>query len=336
MKKIGIIGGGITGMAAALYLSKKGINPNNISIYTDNLGGDFAKGGLKYFHYTPYTLNFIKEVLGDKEYEIQKVNGGVLYKGKIESFPDFLKYHDFGYEIQRMHWQKTRGEESFCVDEKCMNNPWLYNNHLKIVPAGGEGMMMLRMMEKVLLSCDVAQLKVYSDTEIKNIIDTHDLIIFTTPLSILSRIYNFSLPEVKLDNKSLKILRYSISGNSNKLWWDYVYVPEDIFTFHRVSKTNNPNCFNLDLEVNSDNFNHNTIDQQFNVFMNSFNNFNPTVYKKEILHIKGHITTDIVDENLLNIPKNILLLGRFAQWNKRVTFDKILERLYIKFGDSYG
>ena len=38
--------------------------------------------------------------------------------------------------------------------------------------------------------------------------------------------------------------------------------------------------------------------------------------------VKGHIKNKDVN---FNIPDNVFLLGRFAQWDSRVTFDKVLE-----------
>ena len=46
------------------------------------------------------------------------------------------------------------------------------------------------------------------------------------------------------------------------------------------------------------------------------------------IKIKGQIYKDATADVLSKIPNNVVLLGRYAEWNKRVTWDKVLKKLY--------
>ena len=110
--KVLILGGGITGMAAA-YLHWYYNNNTKVTIVTNELGGEYFSGGLKYIHDTPATRKFITD-LGFQP-KVRKVNGAMLQQFGILPYPEcFLREPERSRDfIQKSYWQKTRPESIF-------------------------------------------------------------------------------------------------------------------------------------------------------------------------------------------------------------------------------
>jgi len=89
----------------------------------------------------------------------------------------------------------------------------------------------------------------------------------------------------------------------------------------------------LDVEINENKEQYVETYKQVNKIFNSvyggrihvMNNSNSNT----AINIKGQIKFDLSDGEILNkIPKNVMLLGRYAEWNKRITWDRVIQRLY--------
>ncbi len=347
--KVAIIGGGISGMSAALFIKDFAENfsiknDNDISLYADKLGGEFSSGGLKYIHNTDDTRYFIGNVL-ELDYEIKKVNGAVYYKGKLKSFPEYLYYNSlkngntFGdSDIQNKYWNKTRGTESD-FDDRCMNEPWRFRNELMLNPSKD----IIDAMKSNIKESDIKIFYINVNKDLlRDIIKENDLVIYTIPFHLLANAYGIELDAADANTKptQLHIERFKVVSDENNIWCDYIYVTDAEYKFHRISKhIGIMGGVYIDVEYNDVNFN--IYDQIKNYerlkhFM--YQNFGSIIeeYSKWInnrsvqtFQIKGQIKNDLSQKALNKIPKNVMLLGRFAEMNKKVTFDKVLEKLYL-------
>lgn len=337
---IAIIGGGITGLASAFLLSKSG---HNVVIYSDKLGGDYLKGGLKYIHYTEHVKNLL-DMLGI-DYGIRKINGAVLTNNAdVKGFPEYLYYSNnnlYTSFLQHSYWVKTRGEKDF--DSRCMNEPWNYRVELATTFGDYDINPEIVVESLVDYTQNLTFRKGYvRASDILSLIDDKefDKIIYTIPLGILLQSFYTKYDiyfDVFYDNQKLYIDRFECTEdyNLNKVWWDYLYLPGDeLFCYHRISK----HKLGFDAEYNGKNKLNDLM--AMDLMRVTFRNFMENEYginkeaitfnKKNNISLKGHIKKDfdVKKINKMLDNNNILLLGRFAEWDKRITFDKVLEKLY--------
>lgn len=348
---IAILGGGVAGMSAAIILAKQG---HKVKIFSKDLGGEYLSGGLKYLHATPLMIDFVFDVMG-LPIHIEKVNGAILWQYKIYQHPEWLWWLSGGGGlqprpdvVQQQYWLKTRGDNLSKFESTCMNEPWVYRNELKLIPEGGISGLVEKMMYLVrnnnILDLDKKsslekwafdkrtdgsisiQIGEISEALLEKIIGDYEHIIYTIPISLLGDLYKF---KVKFNFRSLNIIRYCVESGAWPLWMDYIYIPEKIYRFHRVSffKLNSQGLV-MDLEVNG------TLDESVlgdicDDDVPAFMDFN--FPRTKIIHsqnyqmvVKGHIENS---ESNFEIPDNVFLLGRYAQWNSRITFDKVLDTL---------
>lgn len=342
--KIAIIGGGISGMSAALFIQDFAANfliksADDISLYADKLGGEFSSGGLKYIHNTDDTRYFIGSVL-ELDYQIKKVNGALWHKGKLRSFPEYLYFDSLNKDsdIQNKYWNKTRGTETD-FDDRCMNEPWRFRNELMLYPSND----IVDTMKNFIEGSDIKKFYLTVDKKLLvDIIKENDLVIYTIPFHMLAEAYGIELdePDAKTKPTQLHIERFRVVSNEQNIWCDYIYVTDAEYKFHRISKhIGIMGGVYIDVEYNDHNFNiYDQIKNYEKLKQFLFNNFGSVIedYSKWIMNrsvqtfqIKGQIKNDLSQKALSKIPKNVMLLGRFAEMNKKVTFDKVLEKLYL-------
>lgn len=332
MKQVSVIGGGVSGMSAAIAFAEAGYK---VDIYTTDFGGDYLKGGLKYLHYTNDTLHWIKNVL-KMRYSIHRVNGAIFWENEIHAHPEWF-WHLAGqdidprpYIVQEMYWKKTRGNNIF--QKTCMNEPWKYRTELKIEPNGGIGTMVGLMIDKVQsdglpyrnISTRYATIEA---GKLKEIIRDSEYVVYTIPIDPLAELMNI---KINFEYRPLNIIRYKVHSGLHRTWWDYIYVPSEHCQFHRMSflKLFEANYF--DLELNGDSKEGHIKNMADGIFQVQAEILAPNLKfgfdKVHQMKIKGHLTGSSDLHN--RIPKNVFLLGRYAQLNPRVTFDKVLERLF--------
>ena len=266
-------------------------------------------------------------LIGIDNFSIKKVNGAVLYKDELLSFPSFMYYNrEEGDKLQRLYWIKTRGEKTN-FDNRCMNEPWNFNNHLRIEPdVGISGVIdtMREIVEEMAINVVIVDI---SSGDVLELVNRFDLVIYTIPLRIMKKLIGDKIDTEIEDNKVLMIDRFSVKEEDmGKIWWDYVYVVDDRYKFHRVSKTENT----IDVEMNLEGENELLNIPDFMKFVKRHIGHNIVGDLLSTAKIKGHIGKDIETEKLPSVFENkLVLLGRYAQMNKRITFDKVLDRLYL-------
>lgn len=325
-----IIGGGIAGITAFTMLNRvAGVPTENIEIYTDRLGGEYLSGGLKYLKMTSKSKKFVEMIYGT-DYMIKKVVGAVLVDRRVFEYPSSLYFDDDLGNIQKKYWDKTRGKDSE-FDERCMNNPWSKNSvtELKIIPNDPKGLEDL--IGNLIRMIPESSIKYTTVDEhlLRELAGAGNKIIYTIPIFLLSKYLNTTLT-VKNTNKELYLERFRIdNSHADKIWWDYLYVPDKKYPFHRVSLTNTI----MDFEMNNADYSIREIERFMIDYVGDFfHKLNSSSFK-----IKGQIVQDVNMDNFANLlPKNILLLGRFAQFDKRVTWDKVIERMYRYINNGFS
>jgi hypothetical protein len=89
----------------------------------------------------------------------------------------------------------------------------------------------------------------------------------------------------------------------------------------------------IDVEINDSQDDYAKLHQQVVKIVNTLSggkvgvlfNVNPSLN----IAIKGQIKYDLTDYQILEkIPNNVVLLGRYAEWNKRITWDKVVTKLF--------
>lgn len=341
--KIAILGNGVSGLSAAVVLSN---NPyiKKIDIISDSInspGGEYIKGGLKYIYDTPDTENFLEQL--NLYYEKKKINGALLYEDNIHFYPEcmykFSKSKSLG--IQQKYWDKTRGASAANnnIDYRCMNSPWNNdnNNDISLNIIGGT-YVFIKTIVDFLNECPIVnyiQTNV-DENSVKNILKEYDHIIYTIPFSIFSE----SILNKKLDLKFKKlfIARFIVdrwvSGN---IWWDYLYNISEEYSFHRIS------CMPigatdhlLDLEFNNDQSNYENMLIDF-IKRYIYKNFSSVNYTPDFvgdISIKGQISNDLYRSNIRiseieDEYPNISFIGRYAEFDKKITFNKVIKKIYM-------
>ena len=317
--KVAVIGGGITGISACLYLSQiKNMDRMDVHLYSDDVGGNFAKGGLKYLKKTIFTERFLEKIV-PLNYKVSSVVGALHYKNHIELFPYFMELdNEIGKRIQKEYWYKT-GRDVNKFDDRCMNDVWNYRTELKIDFEDGILGFIYKLTNEILseehCTCYLSYL---TGDKLNEIISEYDLVIYTLPLSFLLKTLGKHI-DIKMDNSDLHIYKFKAEKRiRDHVWFDYIYFPHITYPFHRISKT----LSGFDVEVNGSKGGViSGVDDFF------YNNFGHHINQKvELIRMPGQITTDVPDLEI--IPDNVVLLGRFAEWNKRITWDNVVESLF--------
>ena len=326
MKKIAVIGFGITGISAVKYLLSLGIKTSQIDVFSKDIGGDYNKGGLKYILHTPDTEKFFDEII-EMEYLVNRINGAVYIKGQAHPFPEYFWYErELGDTIQKQYWIKTR-KSTDGFDTSCMNEPWHYKNQLKIVPQGD---FIQKMVTDVFRANQYMVKKQPIDSEVlAEMINKYDLIISTFPIYPLFNLLGIdSKKQEQFESAKLTIQRFQMNKHK-PFWFEYLYVPSFDYSFHRMDFKP---AF-IDVEINNSSDDYGELHKQVSKIVNTLSvgkigvlhNTNPSL----TINIKGQIKFDLTDYQILEkIPKNVMLLGRYAEWNKRITWDKVIHKLY--------
>lgn len=318
MKHIAIIGGGITGMAAALLLRKEG---HSVKIFSDSLGGDFNAGGLKYIHCTYHTERFFNNVL-NLSYKIRKIVGTLYIDDNLHLFPEYLRENVVnGIRIQQGHWNKTRGnKEHFNMDFRCMNNPWAKNRKELALECKSDFVHHMKHLVEDSEEPEISFIQTRIDKDkFMELKKQYDYVIYTIP-------YKVCFPVKENGMKILNVLKFTIPFDyikvMYKFWWDYIYFPELFYFFHRIYKQYKvPEiCVETNIDLNTSQ----TLEEVKAQVQNWFSlEYRIDIEYDSKVSLKGHVITNKVKDY-----ENVFFLGRFAEINSRITFDNVLYKMY--------
>lgn len=310
--KIAILGSGISSYVLVQYL--KYLNSVSsikidIVVISEKPTGDFFSGGLKYIHASKNLLNFCRKIIGI-EPNVKSVVGAVVWGDNIYNFPEFVVTSGKGEKIQKEHWMKTRGDsEKF--SNRCMNDPFNYHHSLAVtnfpefigVPPG------VKYIVKKMNLEDVVDLSL-----------EYDFVISTIPSEYLGM-------RCKWQRMNLYFAEFYNPFSLDKIWWDYLYTPSVKIPYHRVSKNNGTLTFESYNKIYSSDITDFVDYLDFLSFrINSHKRFLDLRKEKYTIKncvIKGHI----LDSEIKPPMDNVILLGRYAQADSRITLDKVVDRI---------
>jgi len=287
-----ILGGGIAGLLYAFY------NPEYILI-TDKIGGHFSSNfqtGPKYIHVDKNTTKLLKDL--GLYVPIKKIKVGYFYN-------DIL--HDENTEENRkLYFKKTRGETTQPYSSIMSSNKKefeFYDINLSII---------IDELEKRIKNNIIIDTVSKIDIE-KNIIFINDReiqfsnLISTIPQNIFLSISNKE--ELAKKYKSFPTTFILIKDDSlcpfkDFKEYDYVYISEEKYPFHRITKTKNGLVFEYkgdDIQIQKNEI------------------------EREVLKI-GQIV-----ENDTNVDfKNISFFGRYGCWKHKILINDLLKEIYSK------
>jgi len=312
-KRIVILGGGMSGLVAAWAL--RDLEPVLIE-GGPCIGGDFARGGLKLLRSTPYVGNMLLD-LGCR-YSPANPRGGILYRGSVWHHPGLLRSMDADqrYAIQSSHWSKTRGHPT--VDPKCMDDPMGDGPQESLNFDFGEFKLGVSKMmgERIMLSNKVIAMtgdSVITDHYGSRRTVPFDYAIITLPRWLASGIVPFTLEPTKPATLVI-VTCENMSDMDERRQWDYIYTPE-LLAVHRVVLSKH----GAQLEVSSKHPVGNLLKD-----IAALGEIGYKIEAKRMHTIPGHLEFDSFPAT---VPENMLLLGRYAEWNSRALTHTSLERV---------
>jgi hypothetical protein len=313
-KKMVIVGGGISGLIASwVYTQVPGLDV--VVLEPGKPGGDFAAGGLKYIHKT----NDMEDLLKDLRvtYTDYSVQGGILLHGAVEPFPGILKgmNKDRALRIQHDHYRKTRQIEPDAFASRSMNDPES-SGPRKALRCD------MDLMLKGLIDLAPVAKDGCAHIEPNKVIGTSgarysfDYLLLTIPIWVIKTMVWFSLPDTMAIKLNLLMVDPPEKVDSFAQW-DYVYTPytpENMI--HRISpRDGGYTCeFNGSWEDGDGSGDRLTSELNF-LFPGGW------ALGRSLKGLNGHLlpmTTKPV------WPDNIRPIGRFAQWDPRMTSDVVL------------
>lgn len=310
MKRLVIIGGGISGLVAAETFNYHGWHTTIIE--GGKLGGDFMAGGLKYIHKTDEMTVLMKRL--EMDYSAYTVRGGIHLRGEVLPYPHCFRDMEQS-EVERIqadHYAKTRRTVADDFGAKAMNDP---------AALGPRRALRCDFQDLIDTLADVpdAIVKTFAkrvDHE-RNLVllqegapIEYDALIITVPLWIIKSMVGFYVPEGLAMNLNIAQVTPRVDLYAG---FDYVYTPYTPHNcIHRFSPAGGGYC----MEFNGD-VNHIDLHADLNfLFPDGF------IVDAVKTGLKGHLLPLEVEAKW---PANIRPLGRFATWNPRSTTDVALD-----------
>jgi hypothetical protein len=310
VKRVIIIGGGISGLVVANVFSKYASHVA-VEVYESGVvGGEFVLGGLKYIHQSRAMEDFL-DGLGIYWCDY-RVRGGILLRGEVRKYPLFLSQlsKDEAIRIQRDHYRKTRLMELGDFDDTAMNEPAnaKSNNALNCD--------FQRLVDVLASNCNIIKaslIRVINDKVYlsNNTVRQFDYLVLTIPLWIIKLVTDYEIASaiaMKLNIAIVKGTRNTYAG------WDYVYTPYTPSNYiHRISYGDGGYAVEANGKLDEV-----RLYSDLNFLFK--NGWRLEGIKK---NLKGHLLP--LDQKII-VPSNVALLGRFAAWESRMTVDVTLNR----------
>lgn len=328
-----IVGGGISGLIASwVFTQCRGLSVQVIE--PGKPGGDFMAGGLKYIHKTDEMEELLRDI--GVQYADYSVQGGILLHGKVEPHPGCFRGmdKDRALRIQHDHYRKTRKLEPDAFAARSMNDPEA-NGPRRALRCDMQRVLKELIQRAPLVKASVIaiephKLVVADGTGEKHI--GYDYLLTSLPLWVTRKMAWFgqSLPEGLAVKLNLVMVEPPQRGD-DYAQWDYVYTPytpEGLI--HRIS----PNDGGYTLEFNGDWPAADGSDETSVKITNELNFLFPHGWAltKTLKGLNGHLLPLAAKPNW---PVNIRPVGRFAQWDPRVTSDVVLNTC-LKLADEWG
>lgn len=307
MKRVLIVGGGVSGLVCAYAMRQVGVEPTILE--PNKLGGEFLAGGLKYIHETDDVKKMFDDMgLAYSDYSIQ---GGILLRNVVQPYPKCLgeMAPEDSAAVQADHYRKTRRSEPGDDAKRAMNDP-ASTKPRKALRCDFFDMVRQLSEDLNIIKAGVKKIEAQDVITSDGVKIPYDYCVVTIPLWALKWMVNWYVPE----GVSMRLNLAQVTPRKDRYAsWDYVYTPytpDDVI--HRISQHGS----GYSVEANG------ILD---NMKLHSDLNFIfPEGWTIEDLKegLKGHL---LPLQNQPDWPGNIAPLGRFAQWDPRATTDTTLE-----------
>lgn len=308
MRKVVILGGGIAGLLSAYVLSKH--RDLQIALLEpETLGGELLSGGLRYIHNNAAMRGLLDELrLIHSDY---MVKGSILLRDKLLPYPQAITKlpSDQSERIQIDYYRKTRRAEPGKNFKKSMDDPAANKpkSALRVPLDELVENLARRSRAKIIKARATAVSDMFVFTSTHQALP-YDYLITTIPLWEIRRICPWDIPE----GMAIKLNAIYVSPIEDKYGkWDYVYTPyTPANAIHRIS----PQESGYSVEVNGKLDGRALLEDLNFLFRRGF-------FVREIREgLKGHL---LPLEYEAQWPENVFSLGRFSQWDSRITADMV-------------
>jgi len=287
-----ILGGGIAGLLFAFY------NPEYLLI-SDVLGGQFKtkfQTGPRFLHVDKNTNCLLGDL--NRYVGIKKVKVGYFYDGEL---------HDENTEEnKKRYFEKTRGESSQPYSSVMSSNKKEFESYIvdlsEIIDDLVNSIKNETMIGKI-TKIDTDNKKVY----VGKYEYEYDELVSTIPLNIF--LFLSGKEELAKQYLSFPTTFILMKNNDDCPFvdfkdYDYVYVSEEKYPFHRITKTKEGFVYEYKGDINSLNINQKD---------------------KEVLKVGQLVQND----NNIKF-ENVSFLGRFAEWKHNILINDVLKKIYSK------
>jgi len=311
--KIVVVGGGPAGIAACLALAPR----HDVVVFDPNgLGGNVASIGLFYIHRSPLFDSALRA--WKVPHEVADVKAGMMLDGRVLSFDEveqrygserfrsFVLHHyiktrrsTYGFHHTAMNAAGKAGKQKYELDFRRLATAVQRRVRVLMTPVEREG---LDLQGRSVLVPGFKR-------------ETFDAIVLTLPLPILYRVLGVGNPPVLRATDAYTTFVKTVGGNDIG-HWDYVYTP---FTpgnsVYRVSPVEATGTFAVE-----------SVETGRGLYIDVQAVFGADAsFASRPVHVRGaHV---FGEAPLPELPPDVLLLGRFAQWEPRMTMDKALARV---------
>ena len=315
MKPIIIVGGGPAGVAAALVLAKH----HEVTVIDPlGTGGNPGGGGLFYIHQSELFDSTFK-VWGIR-CEQRAVRSGLYLKGRVYSFKAAADH--FGKEPLRQfvlhHYTKTR-RTTYGFHDTAMNEGGQAGPQRYMVSVGALGRAVedrVKVMRKGVVAwypgantLDVRRSALSGDNQ-EHLEYSH--LVWTLPLPLTLSMLGIRSP-VPLHASDAYMARVEAPSCRDFVDWDFVYTPYTPGnSLYRLSPLPD-GAYNAE----------GVSEQALMLDVNSVFGSDASIVGKPRYIRTAHVFGEVP---VFQHPSNVLVLGRFAQWDPRMTMDKALER----------
>lgn len=336
-KRVVILGGGMSGIVALWAL--RDLDPLLIEA-TGRLGGSFGDGGLKLLRATPSVETMLADL--GVPHERYTPRGGLLALGIVEPHPQWFREQTAATRdsLQDWHWAKTRQgarerdplrdglARTTCMDDPMGNGPQQALKYSQAILGANvlghfAGRLMMDWRVTSILDGWLCVDSTFGGKKREEQVP-FDFLVITLPLWISYRLakttLGYRLPERRPTTLVILDAYANTVQTEEKLSrWDYIYTPT-LHAVHRIVVGQNSRT--AQLEVAS----HHPVGNVLSD-LQTLRAYGFDLIQEKMSATPGHVVPNWGEDERPKVPDNVLLLGRYAEWEPRALTHTSLERV---------